>query len=262
MEWQDEAIVLGSAQHGETSAVVDVLSASQGRHRGLVRGGRSSRLRGMLQPGTIVRASWRGRLAEHLGTLSCEPIRAVPAAVLSDAARLAAVQAACGIVGTAVPVQQPHPEIFAKLSILLQRLGDVEDWANSYLVWELALLADLGYGLDLARCAATGVTSDLVFVSPRSGRAVSRAAGEPYRDKLLPLPAGLARADLRLTPSDVDQGLALTGFFFEKHVYGGSVGGMPAVRSRLVRLLARRDDAVTQDREEAHVGSPATAPGR
>lgn len=244
MEWQGEAIVLANAHHGEASAIVDVLSAEQGRCRGLVRGGRSTRLRGTLQPGNVVRASWRGRLAEHLGTLTCELHRAIPATVLLDAVRLAALRSACAMIATALPVQEPHAGAFEKFSGLLRCLGDRDDWAGAYVAWELALLADLGYGLDLSRCAATGTTSDLAFVSPRSGRAVSRAAGDPYRHKLLALPPGLGQAGRSLTAAEIEQGLALTGYFFAKHVYGGTAGGPPSARARLVNLLAGTDRAV------------------
>lgn len=240
MEWTDEAIVLAAAAHGEGSAVADVLTRDHGRRRGLVRGGRSSRHRAALETGTCVRARWRGRLAEQLGSLSCEITTAVTAAVLADAGRLAALRSACALLQLALPQDDPHPRSYRAMTTLLAVLAAAEAWESAYARWEIELLADLGFGLDLSRCAAGGDGSDLAYVSPRTGRAVGRAAGEPYRDRLLPLPAFLIGGGAAVTPDAMREALQLTGYFLEKHVLSVATreGLPPARRTLLLRFAA------------------------
>lgn len=236
MEWTDDAIVLDVRPHGETSAIVSLLSRSQGRHPGLVRGGSGKRMRGILQPGNRVRATWRARLADHLGTYSLEPLHGYAAAVLADALRLAALSAACAVAERSLPEREVHAAIHDGLLVLLDSLA-TEDWPTVYIKWELGLLKEIGYGLDLSECAATGAKDDLVWVSPRTGRAVSRAAGEAYRDKLLTLPAFL------LTPGgvggeeEIAAGLKLTGYFLERNLFAPHGAGLPAARQRLGERL-------------------------
>src|SRR5712691_8000053 len=177
MEWRDTGFVLATRRHGESALIVELLTKGHGRHAGLVRGGQSPRRRGVLQPGNSVAASWRGRLPQHLGTLDCELIEAHAARFLDDPDRLAVLGAATALLLAALPG-------------LLGAL-DSGEWAQSYVAWECDLLAGLGFGLDLGSCAATGASDDLAYVSPRSGRAVSRTAGLPYHDTLLPLPGFL-----------------------------------------------------------------------
>lgn len=231
--WIDDAILLSARRHGESSVIVALLTRAHGRHAGLVRGGAGKAARGVLQPGNRVHATWTARLEEHLGHLTCDLLTAHAAAVLDDPGRLAALSAACAVTEAAVPEREPVPGLFAAWEALLAGLGG-DDWAGAYVRWELALLADLGYGLDLSRCAATGVSSDLVYVSPKSGCAVSAAAGAPYRDKLLPLPAFLLNGAPAL-PAEAAAGLRLTGYFLRRHALDGA--GLPAARERLEERL-------------------------
>ncbi|MGC2200223.1 MAG: DNA repair protein RecO, partial [Stellaceae bacterium] len=212
MEWRDQGFVLAARRYGESGAIVELLTREHGRHAGLVRGGQAPKMRAVLQPGNAVAAAWRGRLSDHLGTLVCEMVQPYAAAFLGEPGRLAALAAATALVATALPEREPFPEVFTSIGDLLEALGSAPDWAAHYVEWEQHLLAALGFGLDLGRCAVTGIATDLAYVSPRTGRAVSREAGRPYRDKLLPLPAFLWRD----APADREQialGLALTEHF-------------------------------------------------
>lgn len=240
MDWVDEGIILSGRRHGETSAIVSLLTRGHGRHAGLVRGGAGKSARGVLQPGNRVAARWRARLPEHLGALTCELTHAFAAAVLDDAGRLAALSAACAIAEAALPEREPHTAAFDDLLKLLEAI-ERDNWPAAYVRWELGLLAQLGFGLDMSECAATGRNDQLAYVSPRSGRAVSLAAGEPYRNKLLPLPAFLLSPEVTdAGAAEVADGLRLTGFFLERHVFAHEGRGMPAARRRLEERLRRR----------------------
>ncbi len=231
MHWSDDGIVLSARAHGENGTIVQLLTRTQGRHAGLVRGGQGRRARGVLQPGNLVAAQWSGRLPEHLGSYACEPVTGYAARVLDDPARLAALSAAAAVSEGALPEREAHPACFDGLLALLEALpGD--HWAEVYVHWELALLAELGFGLDLATCAAGGGNDHLAYVSPKSGRAVSLAAGEPYREKLLPLPGFLAGRGGG-GPEEVGQGLAVTGFFLERFVFAPHHKPLPPARQRL-----------------------------
>src|SRR5437762_9096012 len=180
MEWTEEGIVLTARRHGESSAIVTLLTREQGRHAGLVRGGFGRAQRGLLEPGNRVRARWRARLAEHLGTLTCEPVDSTAAALLDDPLRLAALSAATGVAEAALPEREPHARVHDGLQALLDLLrgpATIAVWGQAHAGWERDLLADLGFGLDLTRCAVSGTAEGLAFVSPEAGRAVSRAAG-------------------------------------------------------------------------------------
>jgi DNA repair protein RecO (recombination protein O) len=235
MEWNDEGIVLSVRRHGETSAVADLLTREHGRHGGLVKGGAGKAARGALQPGNRLLVTWKARLEEHLGNVTWELVAAHGAAWLDDRRRLAGLAAACAMAEATLPEREPHSAAFNGLVALLGGLAD-EDWPCLYVHWELGLLAELGFGLDLSRCAATGANDGLAYVSPRSGRAVSLSAGEPYRGKLLPLPAFLLEGRAG-TAEEVLAGLCLTGHFLERHVLGPHGKALPAARSRLVERL-------------------------
>ena len=238
MEWTDDGIVLGAQRHGESGAIVHLLTREHGRHAGLVRGGAAPRARASLQPGTLVRARWRARLAEHLGSYTLEAVKVHAGDMLDKPMQLAGLTAACAVAETALPEREPHPGVFEGLKILLEALG-VPWWPSIYVRWEVGLLKELGFGLDLTRCAATGANDQLAFVSPKSGRAVSLSAGEPYRNLMLPLPRFLLGGGGAGDAQDVADGLRLTGFFLERHVYHGD---LPAARDRLadrLRALAR-----------------------
>ena len=232
MEWDDEAVVLSIRRHGEHGGIVSLLTRSHGRHAGLVHGAQSKANRGIAQPGNHVRAWWRGRLAEQLGVLRLEVLHAHAGAVLDDPERLSALSAACALAELALPERQPHPGAFAALEALLTALP-AASWPSVYVHWELALLRDLGFGLDLTACAATGATEDLGFVSPKTARAVSRSAAGPWKDKLLPLPRFLVEGG-EGDRADIRAGLLLTGFFLDRHVLSAHNLSMPSARIRLV----------------------------
>lgn len=241
MEWRDEAIVLASRPYGESAALVTLLTREHGRHAGLARGASGRGGRSLYQTGNRVEAAWRARLGEQLGSFSCELVEAHGGRLIDDPLRLAALAAAAALTEAALPEREPHRAVYDRLLALLQCLerdDQAARWPEEYVRWELALLADLGYGLDLSRCTATGGTADLAYVSPRSGRAVSRAAAAPYRHRLLVLPAFLGGAGPAQT-GDVLRGLALTGYFLEHHIFPPPKGPPPA-RGRLVDLLGRR----------------------
>ncbi len=236
IEWTDDGIVLAARKHGETAAIVTLLTRDHGRHLGLVRGGAGRRARGMLQPGNRVHARWRARLSEHLGAFTCELTQAVAALLLKDRLRLAGLSAACAVAEATLPEREPHRGVYDGLGNLLATLA-ADDWPSAYVRWELALLADLGFGLDLGSCAATGRNDELAYVSPKSGRAVSLAAGEPYRQKLLALPGFVVDSGAVASPEDVARGLKLTGYFLERSVFRHLDRGLPAARNRLAQRL-------------------------
>jgi DNA repair protein RecO (recombination protein O) len=231
MEWSDEAIVLSARPHGETSAVAMLLTREHGRHAGLVRGGQSAKARAVYQPGNLVRANWRGRLAEHLGGYSCEAMVSHAARLFDDPPRLTALLSAAALSDLALPEREPHPACFHGFLALLEAM-EGDHWAEAYVRWELGLLSELGFGLDLSSCAGGGDNDQLAYVSPRSGRAVSLAAGEPYRDRLLTLPDFLAGRGGG-GRAEVAQGLALTGYFLDRHVLRPHDRALPAPRRRL-----------------------------
>ena len=220
MEWTDEGIVLGVRRHGESSAIVELLTREHGRHLGLVRGGAGTRMRPLLQPGNSVTAVWRARLDEHLGILRHRG-HALRAATL-----LASAHATYGVTHLAslarlLPERDPHEDIYEMLDRTLDDFDDAGGAAAHLIRFELAMLAELGFGLDLENCAATGETADLIYVSPKSGGAVSRAAGEPYRDRLLRLPAFLREGEGGAngwSDQDLQDGFRLTGLFLLRHV--------------------------------------------
>jgi DNA repair protein RecO (recombination protein O) len=238
MDWIDDAIVLSARPHGEAAAVATLLTHGHGCHAGLVQGGRSARHRGTLQPGNRVVARWRARLADHLGTYTLEPVRSAAAGMLDDPLRLAALQAACALAEAALPEREPHGAVHDGLAALIDLLDPAAQqpdiaWAAAYVQWELGLLRELGFGLDLTCCAATGSNDGLAYVSPRTGRAVSLSAGEAWRDRLLPLPPFLTGHGTGAAREVLD-GLGLTGHFLERHALAQRGLVLPAARSRFV----------------------------
>jgi DNA repair protein RecO (recombination protein O) len=238
MEWREQGAVLSVRQLGETSTIVEVFTAAHGRHAGVVRGGISRRIAPHLQPGGQVEVTWRARLDEHIGTFTVEPVRSRAAQVMGDRLALAGLNAVTALLGFALPERDPHPDLYAATVALLDALGDA-GWPGAYLLWERGLLEELGFGLDLGSCAVTGATEGLEFVSPRTGRAVSRAGAGDWADRLLPLPACLVSGASE--PLDeVLEGLRTTGHFLALHA-GHDTGErpLPAARQRLIDLLAR-----------------------
>ncbi len=234
MEWRDEGIVLSVRPHGETSAIVELLTRAHGRHAGLVRGGRSRRQRPTLQTGNHVEAVWKARLAEHLGNMTVELRAAHAATAMAEPKALAALMSLCAL-ARLLPERDPHPSLFEVTLFVLSYLAEPEVWPALYVRWELALLEELGFGLDLERCAATGDREGLVYVSPKSGRAVSRSAGAPYAEKLLILPRFLRPGHRGpVAAEDVRQGLVLTGHFLKARVLGPRELAPPEPRHRLL----------------------------
>ncbi|HUF86430.1 MAG TPA: DNA repair protein RecO [Thermohalobaculum sp.] len=239
MDWREEAILLAVRPHGESGAIVEVLTRGHGRHAGLVYGGQGTRLASVLQPGAQLEVAWRARLAEHLGHFRVEPLRS-RAGIMGDRAALAGLNAVGALAVAFLPEREPNPALYDETLALADALAArAWDWPAAYARWEVSLLAALGFGLDLARCAATGATEDLVFVSPRSGRAVSRRAGSAWADRLLPLPGFLVGHG---TPgiAAVREALRTTGHFLEHWACPAfERPAPPEARARLVRLLER-----------------------
>ena len=219
MEWTDDGIILGVRRHGEGSVIAELLTRERGRHLGLVRGGTGARMRPVLQPGNSVRAVWRARLDEHLGNYMLEALT-LRAANLMNSSHAVYGVTHLGSLVRLLPERDPHENIFEMLEGMLDDFDDARIAATQLARFELAMLAELGFGLDLSTCAASGATEDLIYVSPKSGNAVSRRAGEPWRDKLLRLPAFLRDDEVVEVPSDEDlrDGFALTGTFLLRHV--------------------------------------------
>lgn len=237
MQWADEAIVLSVRPHGETAAVVDLLTRVHGRHPALVYGGRSRKLRPILQTGNHVDVRWQARLEDQLGFATLELRRGFAAEVMDDAAALAGLSSLATLTRL-LPERDPHPSLFEITQFVLGFLDDRATWPALLVRWELALLDELGFGLDLTTCAATGTTEDLMYVSPKSGRAVSREAGEAYKDRLLALPGFLRGAEGEVTPIDVHAGFKLTGYFLETRFLLPRQETLPEPRGRLLGLLA------------------------
>jgi len=244
MRWSDEGIVLSARRHGESALLVHVLTLERGRHAGLVRGGQRPKARAVWQIGNRVLASWSARLAEHLGTMTGELARGYAAMLIAAPARLAALAAAAALADAALPERELHRKAYDGLVALLDALAADDGWMPAYVRWELELLAELGFGLDLAACAATGARENLVYVSPNSGRAVSEAAGEPYRARLLPLPAFLREGAGFAPPTaaSVRDGLALTGFFLEARLFAPEGKRLPPARARFVAAVEKLGD--------------------
>jgi DNA repair protein RecO (recombination protein O) len=233
--WDDQGLILSVRRHGEHDAIISILTENNGRYAGLVKAGASRRMKGALQPGNVVKATWRARLDEHLGTITVELTHSYSAALMDDPDRLAVLSSLCALIDALLPERQPQPEIERTTVAFLSALS-MDGWAARYARWELEVLRDLGFGLDLSACAGTGTIDNLIYVSPKSGRAVSADAGAPYKDRLLALPAFL-REGGTASDTDVVSALALTGHFFEAHVFAPHRQPMPAARERLVERL-------------------------
>ena len=239
MNWSDEGIVLSVRALGETAAVVELLTRAHGRHLGLVHGGRSRRLRPVLQTGNHVEVTWKGRLAEQLGFFTTELRKGYAAAAMEDTLALSGLTSLCAL-ARLLPERDPHPDLYEVTLFVLGYLDDNAIWPALYVKWELNLLAELGFGLDLTVCAATGTAENLAWVSPKSGRAVSAAAGEPYRDRLLRLPSFLiGHRSGDVTRRDVLDGLALTASFLTTRVLAPRDMTMPEGRHQLLAALSR-----------------------
>ena len=249
VDWRDSGVVLSARRYGETGFIVTVMTEAHGRHAGLVPGRRRSTV---LEPGAVVAAHWRARLADQLGTFDLEGKGGHIGDLIDRPLPLAALASACALTDLCAPERSPMPALFAGLTALIELLPGPH-WDAAYVQWELGLLSALGFGLSLDRCAATGGNDELAYVSPRSGRAVSLSAGEPYRDRLLALPAFLIGKG-EASPADVLDGLLLTGHFLERNLLAQTHRPLPGARLRYLesyRTFAGRPSG-DSPREETH----------
>jgi len=239
MEWRANGILLSVRRHGENAAIIEALTAEHGRHAGLVRGGAGRKLAATLQPGNYLSLRWRARLAENLGTFETELIHSYASDAMADREALATLESMRAVASVLLP-ERSETSLFDLTKLLLDVLADASARRIAYSQWEVALLAELGFGLDLRKCAAAGVTDDLCYVSPKSGCAVSRGAGEAYADRLLPLPVFLSTGSNQVDPSAFAQALTMTGYFLE-HWAGQPLGlkSLPPARERLLSLARR-----------------------
>lgn len=240
MEWADEGTIIGLKGHGESAVILEVMTRHHGRHLGLVRGGRSQKTLPLLQPGNQVALTWRARLDEHLGEYKVELMTSHAARLMAAPVALYGLATLAGLLRL-LPERDPHPGLYEGLSVLVAHLDEPRLAPPLVVRFELAMLSELGFGLDLTRCAATGATDDLSHVSPKSGKAVSRPAAQPWLDRLLALPAFLVEGQgSRPSPADILAGFALTGFFLRRHVYEPRGLSEPPERARLIELAGRQ----------------------
>lgn len=234
MEWRDQGVLLAVRRHGESAAIIEVFTAAHGRHAGVVRGGGSRKAAPILQPGAQLDLAWRARLDEHLGAFAAEPLRS-RAGIMDSRLGLAGLNAVCSLLSHALPEREAHPALYPATIALMDRL-DGEGWAVDYLRWEVLLLEELGFGLDLSRCAVTGAVEGLAYVSPRTGRAVTAAGAGDLAARLLPLPPCLTGGPV--DREGLAQGLRLTGHFLTRELTAAGTRPLPEARLRLVSLLA------------------------
>ncbi len=249
MEWSQTGVVLSARPHGETSAIVELFTRDRGRHLGLVRGGRGRRLRAVLQIGNSVNATWRARLEDHLGTYTLEAETYRAAKLIDDPLELEGLSNLCALAGL-LPERHPYEQLYDATVLVLEALETEHIWPALMVRWEMGLLEVLGFVLDLTKCAGTGATENLIYVSPKSGRAVSAKAGEPYKDRLLNLPQFLVNGAGGLeelaspTPKDVLDGFALTGFFLNLHVFDPRGLKAPLARGRMIERISQKWEPV------------------
>lgn len=241
-EWSDQAIVLSARPHGENGAVVSVMTETHGRQNGYVHGARSNRIRGSLEPGTFAHVEWKAKNENQLGTLTLDQGKNLAAFLMDDPLKLSALLSACALCDASLPERENHPAIFYGMNALLETLqSDV--WGAVYVLWEIAFLKELGFGMDFSRCGAGGDPNTLTYISPKTGCAVSAASGEPYKDRLLLLPEFLKPGGIRDgQPAEVLKGLKMTGHFLENWAFAHHTKGVPAARLRFESLFAKTID--------------------
>lgn len=237
MEWRDEGALLSMRRHGESSAIIEVFTAAHGRHAGVVRGGASRRSAPILQPGAQLAVNWRARLDDHIGAYTVEPLRS-RAGLMADRLALAGLNAICAMIRVALPEREPHLHLWHMTMALLDAL-ETPGWPPHYLRWEMLLLDEIGFGLDLSTCAVTGSREDLAYVSPKTGRAISAEAAGDWAPRLFPLPPVLLGQG-PATRTELAQGLAITGHFLTRELaHARNDRGLPEARARLLDLLSR-----------------------
>lgn len=239
MEWRDQGILLSTRRHGETSAIIEVFTPEHGRHAGVVRGGTSRKIAPILQPGAQLDVTWRARLEDHIGSFHVEPVRSRAVAAMGGRIALAGLNAVTGLLGFCLPEREPYPQLYQRSEQLLDLLGQKDVWPLAYLRWEMRLLEEMGYALELDACAVTGSQESLMYVSPKTGRAVSRDAAGAWADRLLPLP-DVMRGRGAASNSEIAQGLVTTGYFLTAHLAKG-LGNkpLPEARARFVEAFTR-----------------------
>ncbi len=239
MEWRDEGVVLGLKRLGEGSSVLEAMTRAHGRHLGVVRGARSPRLAAALQPGNSIGLVWRARLDEHLGGFAVEPLTLRAGRFLPSAMALAGL-ALIGALVRLLPERDPHESLFEALIAVVETLDDEAKAPAALARFEALILVECGFALDFSACAATGATEDLVYVSPKSGRAVSGLAGQPYRERLLPLPGFLRDTSLEPSADEVADAFRLTGHFLERELFGPRGLKLPEARAMVIAAMRRR----------------------
>jgi DNA repair protein RecO (recombination protein O) len=237
LEWQDSGIILSVRGHGDTGGIVSILTKDHGRAMGYVYGATSTKMRGVLEPGNLVSIDWKAKSNDQLGTFTLELEKSIAADVMDDAAKLTAMQSACVLADKTMPEREKHTGMYEGTKALMASFA-TDIWAPTYIYWEMGLLRELGFGLDLSKCAATGSVDNLIYVSPKSGCAVSAAAGEIYKEKLLALPPFL-RGEGGFEESDILNGLKLTGHFLLHRVFSQSNSNLPESRLRLEEKFSR-----------------------
>lgn len=243
MEWSDQGLVLGVRQHGETSVVLELMTPARGRCLGLVRGGRSRRLGPVLQPGNTVQVVWRARLDEHLGIFTVEPVTSRAARLMVDPASIFALQTLTGHLRL-LAEREPHPALHGAVEAALEAFAGADrpallDFGAFIARFELVLLEELGYGLDLSVCAATGERDELHYVSPKTGRAVSQAGAVGYEDRLLRLAPFMTGGPSNGGPEELRDAFRLTGHFLTRHVYGPRGIREPTARAEFLTQIER-----------------------
>ena len=239
MEWRDEGVLLSVRKHGEGSAIIEVFTEEHGRHAGLVRGGGARKMAPILQPGAQLSVEWKARLEDHLGSYTVDPIKSRAVQIMGDRGALAAMGTVSALLCLGLPEREANAPLYARTINLIDALGEETDWPARYALWENALLTDMGFGLDFSECAATGATQDLVYVSPRSGRAVSREGGKDYADLMLPLPRFLRMDDPTEDSDAVNDALRTTGHFIKTWLMPALGRELPPARDRLITAINR-----------------------
>ena len=236
MKWNDKGIVLSAKKYSESGLILAVMTANHGNHKGLVRWGNSKTGRSLYQPGNMIQVSWNARLEDHLGSFRCELVKTSLSEFLSDPLKLAALSSICALTELSFPEREPHPVFYGGLEELLLRISE-PNWTQRYVTLELLILSELGFGLDLAACAVSGMREELVYVSPKTGRAVSKDAGAPYRKKLKVLPEFLLNQKKVLRDvslAEIYKGLSLSGYFLDRHIFSQRTRREPSARTRFV----------------------------
>jgi DNA repair protein RecO (recombination protein O) len=238
MSWESNGLILNFSKYNEKSYILEIFTEEHGKHKGIIRGLHSKNKRSIIEPGNEVFATWSGRLETHLGNYNVEPIKLWSSHVLQFKDKLSAISSICSLISLTMAERQPNPIIYFSSKKLIEIVASKrEDWIREYVFWEMQLLSEIGYGLDLERCAVTSKSSDLVYVSPSSGRAVTNEGAGDFRNKLLPLPKFMTDFKANYDNDDIYNALNLTEFFFKKRFFLPNNLNFPQSRNRLKELF-------------------------